>query len=415
VANFTNPHGGPWGSKEELKHDEINAIVEQLIKAPNFAEGSSHAPTGDIALSGSMGHGFAFSTSDPFPFAGYLDVSSGLRLTAPFAGSFRLNSTVSFDVFGPVTLWNGASALLDIKTGVTAVWESGSFLNANGTTNLNGATNVRGALAVKSVANGGNPGSIEFETGTTLTGDIGSVMVSGGSVELQGTTVLTTDAGFNAHEHGTWSWLSAVISWDAGTSMNAAGPVTFTGATTYGSGTAPLLSPARPWTRRATRIAVTDYDVGDPIVKAIFSPFHGLTPVFYVKDGVGGASGLHLLLEFDPPPDESTITSVSIESQGQNNANVAAVPQYLVVRWLDGITNGYEVMSAATDDLHTGPGGDWVTAKSTSITITAHSTIDRSYRYGVLLLRIAWDAGIASMGFFLNASAVGTTGHIAGT
>ena len=73
MGNHTNPHGGPYASGDPLLYTELNALIESVIKSPNFDEGSSHAPTDNIELSGSMGGGFVFD--DAFPFSGELDLS----------------------------------------------------------------------------------------------------------------------------------------------------------------------------------------------------------------------------------------------------------------------------------------------------------------------------------------------------
>lgn len=166
MSNFTNPHGGPWGLKDPFLHTELNAIVEQLIKAPNFDEGSAHAPTADIALSGSMGGGFLFD--DLFPFRGEVLVDDGLIFDASGVGLgfLRTTANVPFDVFGAMT-FSGAS--VQWQSGATATWQTGTTITAasGSTANLSGAVNVRGTMTMKSTANGG-PGILNFETTSQL-------------------------------------------------------------------------------------------------------------------------------------------------------------------------------------------------------------------------------------------------------
>lgn len=167
MSNFTNPHGGPWGLKDPFLHTELNAIVEQLLMAPNFDQGSAHAPTGDVALSGSMGGGFLFD--DLFPFRGELLVDDGLVLDASGVGAGFLSITqnVPFDLHGPVTFYGTSS--LTWQSGTSSVWLSGTTITmaSGSTTNLSGAVNVRGTMTFKSTANGG-PGILNFETTSQL-------------------------------------------------------------------------------------------------------------------------------------------------------------------------------------------------------------------------------------------------------
>lgn len=176
MANLTKPAGYPYALKDPVPHDQLNEICEQYSKAPNFDDGSAHAPTDDIELSGAGGGGFSFDTSDPFPFFGHLDVSSGLRFTAPTSGQVRINSTVALDIFSTNTTFKTGAAIT-LESGVTLTVLSGATVTiANGSTlNLTGAANVRGTMTFKTTANGG-PGVAVWEgTGSQLTGNGGAV------------------------------------------------------------------------------------------------------------------------------------------------------------------------------------------------------------------------------------------------
>lgn len=168
MSNFTNPHGGPYVLRDPYLHDELNALVEQLLKAPNFDDGSAHAPTGDVELSGSMGGGFEFS--DLFPFRGDLLVNDGLIFDGSGGlGYLRTTVRVPFDVLGAMT-HSGASAIVQWSSGASATWNTGTTLTlaSGATAQLTGAVNVRGTMTIKSTANGG-PGTVIFEDTSVLT------------------------------------------------------------------------------------------------------------------------------------------------------------------------------------------------------------------------------------------------------
>ena len=185
MANFTNPHGGAYGLKDPFLHEELNLLIDQLLQAPNFDEGSSHAPTGDIALSGTFGHGFVFA--EMFPFAGELDVSAGLTLDAPVSGAVIFGKLVAVDMRGPLSFKaspGGAPGSAAWESGASATWQSGSTLTlASGSTfNLSSAGYVRGQLTIKA---SGGPGSLVLENGTTNTCAGLLFVLSGGELRFQ--------------------------------------------------------------------------------------------------------------------------------------------------------------------------------------------------------------------------------------
>lgn len=167
MSNFTNPHGSPYALKDPFLHTELNALIEQLIMAPNFDQGSAHAPTGDIALSGSMGGGFLFD--DNFPFRGEVLVDDGLiiKATSVGAGFIQVQQNVPFDLHSSMTIYGTGS--LQWQSGAAATWLSGTTITfATGAlVQLTGNMNVRGTIQMKSTANGG-PGILNFETTSQL-------------------------------------------------------------------------------------------------------------------------------------------------------------------------------------------------------------------------------------------------------
>lgn len=193
MANFTNPHGGAYGLKDPFLHEELNLLIDQLLQAPNFDEGSSHAPTGDIALSGTFGHGFVFA--EMFPFAGELDVSDGLILDAPTSGFLSVKAHVAVDLFGAITFkststtLHAGSSVETYQSGSTVTFASGSTLQ------LSGAVNVRGTVTYKSTANGG-PGILNFETTSQLNFGVNAIaLISTNDWTWNGTAVQTYVAG----------------------------------------------------------------------------------------------------------------------------------------------------------------------------------------------------------------------------
>lgn len=52
MANFARVKVGGWGANDPVDHDHWNKLDEDHVKAPNFDEGSSHSPSGDIEIDG---------------------------------------------------------------------------------------------------------------------------------------------------------------------------------------------------------------------------------------------------------------------------------------------------------------------------------------------------------------------------
>ncbi len=176
----------------------------------------------------------------------------------------------------------------------------------------------------------------------------------------------------------------ATISGDA----SIAGTLTVTtaaninGPLTLGSGNNVALSPARNWSRRNLRMCCTmqpadiDHINGSStLVSGIF-----IHTILMNSTSVSFTS----LLEIDDLPDGQTITTVVVRTQGDGPApaTITRAAGYQVVRWTDETT--LETMSAFASDSHTT--GNWTTAINQTLTVTSHSTIDRSYRYGVYVV-----------------------------
>lgn len=110
MANHTNLPNYPYPAKAPFPHGDANDASEKIVKSPNFDEGSAHAPSADIELSGSLGGGFSFA--DSFPFRGGLLIPEGETLafgSAGAGGSITTSELVSLWVSGTITLTNGAT------------------------------------------------------------------------------------------------------------------------------------------------------------------------------------------------------------------------------------------------------------------------------------------------------------------
>lgn len=393
MANHDPLTGYPYGAKAPFPHGSANEASERIVKSPNFDEGSSHAPTGDIALSGSMGHGLAFA--DAFPFAGDLDVTDGVTFDAPSSGSIIFGKLVAVDVRGPLSFkagTAGAPGSAQWESGASATFLSGSsFTLASGATMaLTGNTTVRGSLTIKA---SGGPGSLIIEAGTTNP-------IAGLAQFLS-----TSEQRFTAG-----SKLTGTI--------EVSGTTTITLKDSIEIG----LDPVRAWTRRLSRVAAATRGPGvvtpsdPPIALAdVFSPLFA-APALFMDYTAGAASSTteKAIFELETPPDGTTIAQVVIKSLGESSLDaITQVPTYRIVRWQDGLLAAPENMSNVTNDDHDGTAADWVTVHTTTVTINAHATIDRAYRYGVLVTH-ALKAGNVPMAFWLNGVATGTAAKITG-
>jgi hypothetical protein len=160
------------------------------------------------------------------------------------------------------------------------------------------------------------------------------------------------------------------------TAANINGPLTL------GSGNNVVLSPARSWSRRNLRMCSTMQPADIDHINGSSTLVSGI----FIHTILMNSTALSFtsLLEIDDLPDGQTITTVTVRTQGDGPApaTIARAAGYQVVRWTDETT--LETMSSFVSDSHTT--GDWTTAANQTLTITSHSTIDRSYRYGVYVV-----------------------------
>lgn len=222
MANFSPLTGYPRGPNAPWPHDAANETSEDLVKTVNASDGSSHAPTGDIAWSGANGHGFAFSVPNPLPFHGYLDPSAGLYFKV--GGFVRFDAAVALDVFGPVTFYTGASPV--VQTGTHFAFSTGSHLDVSGEANLNGATNIRGAVLFRSTANGG-PATVGVEADVVWQWQNGSEedFLAGSHLKFKGASFLSSEAATVATWLGRFDFVAALVTGDTGSTFTWSGPV----------------------------------------------------------------------------------------------------------------------------------------------------------------------------------------------
>lgn len=292
MANFPQLPSYPWGLYTPIPHGDVNTASEQMVKTVNASDGSSHAPTGDIAWSGANGHGFAFSVPNPLPFHGYLDPSAGLYFKV--GGFVRFDAAVALDVFGPVTFYTGASPV--VQTGTHFAFSAGSHLDVNGEANLNGATNIRGAVLFRSTANGG-PATVGVEADVVWQWQSGSLeefssgailqINAGAHLNFKGASFMTSEAGTLWQLLGTFAALTGHITGDSGSTIvwdgtagfsNVVTRTTDTGYTVLRQNTGPDADASvQLWKQdtllvpdiAADRVWTLDHPPGDKIVNAV--------------------------------------------------------------------------------------------------------------------------------------------------
>lgn len=287
--------------------------------------------------------------------ASKLDVESGALLQV-YNGGF-------LNISGAITLIGSGPGTFTAQSGTTTTFNAGSTVNFAGTAN-----NVTGTLKIKS------GGSLTVESGGTISCASGSTLTSAGSATLSGTNTLSGN-----------------------TSVTGAASVEGAGTLTFADGKWQKLSPARPWEKRASKIALTTYTnattIGpdDPDCWQATSTV-STAPVFRTRPS--NNTGPTTLLEFEPLPAGGTMTTVSILADG-TTTTAPSHPTYRIVRWKDAV-NGFENMSSVTIDIHS-LFFDWGSnRRTTEITVTAHSTIDSSYRYGLLVVH-PWAGATSAM------------------
>jgi len=440
MGHFTYPAGTPLGTVPfgyVVPSAEWQSTIRQIFKAINGDEGGTWAPSSFIVVGGSgfsltgTGHQIAASARLTVQSTGEIRVANGGLMRLDGSGGDILMKVASniatIEVESGAVVQVNAGGALDVygsatfKSGGTGQWESGSnatflsgstFTLASGATaNLTGSTLVRGTLTIKA---SGGPGSLVIEAGTTnpfagliqllSTSELrftagsaltGTIEVSGdtSSITLKDGMTLTAEAGADGDWDGTWVF--------RGTSM------------TLAEGLDVTLSPARSWTRRGYRVAATTYNAS--LAAAIgdaFSSVYTSTPTILLNGSISSITQ-KAIIEIETPPDGATAVSVSVKCQGLTSEAITATPTYRLIRWQGSLTGATSNMSAIATDVHDGTAPNWVTTETTTFVVTANATIDRTYRYGVLVTFPVNSTGDTSMAE-LDIELTGTTTTITG-
>jgi len=383
---------------------EYTLLWDQSFKAINGDDGGTWAPGAFITVGGAgfeftgTGHSLAASARLNVESTGEIRLKNGALLKADgTSGDIRLevltnvatltaqtgtlvqiNKNADLDVYGTLTLKNNGGGLgnpggtLSVEnTGVIALSSGAAFSSASGSTvNLNGTTNVRGAVTLMSTANGG-PGAISLEEDSYILG------VANSTVTLQGDTYIST--------------------------------LKLVGASSW-----PVLNTARSWSRYAVRVSAATRTFGaDESGKygapdAIEYPSDLFaTPAFLTIDGGTWGTGKWCILEFEPLPDGATISSVSIKTKGVVN-DLTTKATFTLVRWQDGSAADAATVSSPETDDHVN--ANWNTVRTTTITVSA--TVDRSYRYGLLVTLPRDSGGVALAMWIYMVKISGTAGKL---
>lgn len=416
MANFPAPAAYPYALKDPFPSADANSLIEAILKTHNADDGSAHQPTGTSDWSGGSGFGWAFA--DAFPFSGELDVTDGLLFTSATSGLVQFGALVPVRVYNTLTIKASIGGLV-IEHGASETVHGTLALSSDSTVNV-----FTAGFNVKSA------GAIAFENGSTLSGTSGAFAQWSGEFDISGSGGLLSFVGAShltggASAEGGWAGVFAftgsaaltiegtrTFSTASGVASTFNGDVTFNKDPVAASSKVYKLDPARNWTRRAGRIAGTSYDTNPLAIVGIYqanSPGTVLTIVSGLM-----ASGLVAVFEFDLPPDGGTISEVKVNAIGGSvGSDLTAVPTYRVIRWQEGIDAAPEDMSVTTGDAHTGGQANWTTEVETTIAITAHATIDTSYRYGVVMVTPPHITGTTAA-LFLNVTATGTIDRVTG-
>lgn len=212
----------------------------------------------------------------------------------------------------------------------------------------------------------GSPGVIDGPI--TIDGNLSAA----GNVDVGGDLTITDDVSV-----GDDLFVAGDASIDGELTVETA--ATINGPLTVADGNDVTLSPARAWSRRNLRMCAT----ADPAnINATDGGSVAVSGSFiHVITAKSTSTAFASLLEIDDLPEGQTISTIVVRTKGDSAApaTITRSATYKAVRWTGDTT--FEDMSSVVNDGHTT--GNWTTSANQTIAITSHSTIDRSYRYGV--------------------------------
>lgn len=372
MAAFVYPSGWPGTVPLGYVFDnvEYQLLWDQLVKAPNFEDGGTWSPTGVVTVGGS---GFSLTgTGHTVAASARLNVAASgeIRFTNHAGSSggpiFRIDGT-SGDILGYVV---NNVAQLDVENGAVLRVKDG------------GALDVFGSLTLKNTS---GPGAITAEANTSITLLSGSdvIAASGSTITVSG-DLDVNDGGALTLKAGSNFATNAASGGDPAAYAQFNGETAFAGATTFISGTWPLLSSARTVHRHATSIALCTFNNhagAGPDDPDLWVKVSNVSTGAMWRTRVATATGDYSILEFEGLPEGATITNVEVDTKG-GDATIPTYPTFRIVKWRTGETDPDNVSSAVTDE-HSGA-GSWDSAvDTTTVTPSSTTTIDRDYRYGI--------------------------------
>ena len=366
MANFDYPAGTPLGtvpSNYVLPSVDWQTNIQQVFKAPNFEDGSTHAPSAFVTVGGS---GFELTGTGH-------SLAASARLNVESTAELRLKNGALLKADGSV----GDIRLEVLSNVATLTAQSASVVN------LDGTTAVKGDVAFKSTG----PATLAFETGVTATWASGSTAVhaSGSTTTFGGTTnVSSTGTVTFQNSSNLTSGASAFAQWS--------GTWWFAGECVFVGGTWPKLAGDRDWTRHSFDIALTTYNAGDttgPSSPDTWVETSDLAASPAIRTASATTSAHYCIIEFRDLPEGGDLAEVEIITKGEG-ASVTTLPKYLLVRWQTGETSTSS-LSLLTTDAHT-TGNFTAIVETTTVTPVSTVTVDRSYRYGVKIFH-PYDAG----------------------
>lgn len=347
MSAFTRANPLGWSVGSPVTSAQMNALDLDHVKTINIVDGlATYNPVGLIQIGGagfrwngpSLFHSTStttFSGSSTIAMQGVMTVSSTGKIVVTGTGDITVQSS------GEVAVESGGE--INLNSGSAMTWADGSLIQAE-----DGSTFQ---LADGSVAN------------------FGGIVNFGVTSEIFGAPRLASSATFTAQSGST-------------VTAAAGSTVTLNGTTTFANSTNPQLSPARTWTRHSLREGgsnhVRDATTGVITDSNSWIAFPGSAKgsALYTRS----REGARTLIELDDLPHGQTITQVVLRTNFELDPNgIETEATYKVIRWND--EDDFEDMSASVTDSHTDV--NWASVLAQTITINAHSTIDRAYRYAV--------------------------------
>lgn len=367
MGHFIYPSGTPVGMVPfgyVIPSSEWELVIQQLFKAANFDDGGTWAPGSFVTVGGA---GFQLTGTGH-------TVAASARLNIAAGGEIRLTDTAS-GITVPMIRVNGSGGdiWIWVNSHVSTIeFRSGSLLKLN----AGAAFDAYGAVTFKATGSG-----FTVETGLTATWSSGSTLLiaSGATMNVSGDLAVKNGGTLTCENLSNFTGSStAFAQW--------AGEWWFAGLAKFVASTWPKLDPARSWRRFATSIAMVSYNnhagTGPDNPDAWFA-LSNLSTAPCLRTASAAASGDFTLLEFTDLPDGGTLTSVEVDSRG-GNSTLPTYPKYRIVRWKTG-QSGLTDLSAVTDDTHSND-SNWDSAvETTTITPLVSHTIDKTYRYGLLI------------------------------